>query len=370
LIQIKNFIFTPPEICIVSKTNNVLSKINFKEDNTMILKIIDIIFSGIIGYVIDTLYHNWHYLLISILIAVGLAVYINPDKLKSLFLRRSKLMIFGSVGFGAFTPLCACGTMAIIISLLTTALPWGPVMAFLVSSPLMSPDTFVLISGFLGVNFAIALAVTSVLLGLAAGYLTYYIEMKSGFLNGQLRFINQNTSHTEQLINMPVSGDGCSCGCSMKQQLKQGVIVNITKKLRLKLFMEQFYSLGIRKIIPLFILFVVVAYLVKTYVPAEWIVALFGSNRVYSVPLAAFIGLPLYVSDASVVPLLQVFQSAGANHGALLAFMIAGPGTSLGVLGELSLIVKKKVMFLYIVFIFAGAVLSGYIYDGLLMFFK
>ncbi|MCX6234007.1 MAG: hypothetical protein NT175_04670 [Bacteroidetes bacterium] len=53
----------------------------------------------------------------------------------------------------------------------------------------------------------------------------------------------------------------------------------------------------------------------------------------------------------------------------LLAYMIAGPGTSLGVLGGLSLIVKKKVMFLYLVFIFAGAVLSGYFYDGLTVLF-
>jgi uncharacterized membrane protein len=76
----------------------------------MVLKIIDIIFSGMIGYVIDTLYHNWQYLLISILIAVGLAVYIDPAKLKSLFLRRSKLMIFSSVGFGAFACLYDCRT--------------------------------------------------------------------------------------------------------------------------------------------------------------------------------------------------------------------------------------------------------------------
>ena len=68
---------------------------------------------------------DWHILLIGILIAVSINVYADPVKLRSLLSRRAGLSIPGSVLFGALTPLCACGTMAVLISMFVSALPWG-----------------------------------------------------------------------------------------------------------------------------------------------------------------------------------------------------------------------------------------------------
>ena len=99
-----------------------------------------------------SLIHNSIYLIFGILMAVLLKVYVDPEKVKRALIRRSNISILASVAFGALTPLCACGTMAVIIALLTTALPWGPIMAFLTSSPLMSPDGFILLAGIVGVG--------------------------------------------------------------------------------------------------------------------------------------------------------------------------------------------------------------------------
>ncbi len=115
-----------------------------------------------------------------------MTVYVNAEKLRRFFYRKPGLLIPGSVATGALTPLCACGTMAVVFALVGSALPWGPIMAFLVSSPLMSPDTFVLLSGFMGVKFAIALTIASLILGLGAGYLTWIIERKTSFFDHQL----------------------------------------------------------------------------------------------------------------------------------------------------------------------------------------
>jgi len=62
-------------------------------------------------------------------------------------------------------------------------------------------------------------------------------------------------------------------------------------------------------------------------------------------------------------------MNAGASHGAMLAFMITGPGTSIAVIGGLAIIMKKKAIFLYVLFIFFGAILSGYLYDLVLIFY-
>ena len=334
--------------------------------------------SGLFSYIFHTLYYDGFYLFISIFIAVLLAVFIKPEKMKALFLKRPQWMIPGSVTIGAVTPLCACGTMAVVLSLLTTALPWGPIMAFLVSSPLMSPDTFVLLSGFLGIKFAIALTVASIILGLVCGFATHWIEKNTRLLNDQLWIRKEEPikSCCGTVAPQPLKADNYDCCnvtvksisidknncCTATLEAK----LSLVEKLKVKEIVNSFIDLGIKKVLPLFILFVAIAYLLKTYVPDAWVMTLFSGDHFYSVPLASLIGLPLYISDATVVPLLSVLKDAGASEGTLLAFMISGPATSLGVIGGLNIIMKRRAILLYIFFILAGSIILGYGYDALL----
>ena len=334
--------------------------------------------SGLTGYILNTLYYDGFYLFISIFIAVLLSVFIKPEKAKALFLKRPQWMIPGSVTIGAVTPLCACGTMAVVLSLLTTALPWGPIMAFLVSSPLMSPDTFVLLSGFLGIKFAIALTAASIILGLGAGFTTHWIEKHTLLLNDQLwikkeqpvqnccnsvapqPLLVDNYSCCDVSVNS-ISSDNNNCCVAVIEEKP-----SLLEKFKLKEIINSFIDLGVKKVIPLFITFVAIAYLLKTYIPDAWVMSLFSGDHFYAVPLASLIGLPLYISDATVVPLLSVLREAGASDGTLLAFMISGPATSLGVIGGLNIIMKRKAILLYIFFILSGSIILGYGYDALL----
>jgi len=359
----------------------------------MISKILDGLL-GAFNYLIHTLAANWFILLFGILVAVAITVYVDVEKTRKLFLRRPRFLIFGSVAFGAFTPFCACGTMAVVLSLVSSTIPWGAIMAFLVSSPLMSPDTFVIFSGFMGVKFATALAVSSIVIGLGAGWITHLIEKRTNYLDNQLRLNGDSSKNTNEsmLANKPEknvanlkavtlmvddkSASSC-CSKSYSNQCcqEQSVSVNtdegslleslskFVERVKLKKFISSFVELGIVKVFPLFVLFVVIAYVVKEYVPTAWIVTLFSGKHFYSVPLAALIGLPMYVSDATVVPLLQVLRDAGASDGAILAYMIAGPATSIGVIGGLAVIMKRRAILLYLVIILIGAILLGYGYD-------
>jgi len=345
-------------------------------------------------YLIQSLLHNGIYLFLSITLAVAMTVYLDAEKVKKFFYRKPGLLIPGSVATGALTPLCACGTMAVLFALMGSALPWGPIMAFLVSSPLMSPDTFILLTGFIGVKFALLLMIASIILGLASGYLTWIIEKKSGYFDNQLKIMKQESKSDldETLGQMRESNCNCQgvtipvpvvlpktpvCCSNYGRELtlhrehhapvkKESAWSLFIFRLKPRDFIKQFYSLGIRKILPLFVLFIIIAYGIKTYIPTEWVVTMFNGENFYSVPLAAVIGLPLYISDATIVPLLQVLKNAGASDGALLAFMISGPGTSLGVTGGLMIILKKKAIGLYLAFIFFGAIILGYLTDLLL----
>jgi uncharacterized membrane protein YraQ (UPF0718 family) len=158
-----------------------------------------------------------------------------------------------------------------------------------------------------------------------------------------------------------ISRDGNNC-CAVTIEAKPSLI----EKLKVREIVNAFIDLGVKKVMPLFILFVAIAYLLKTYVPDAWVMTLFSGDHFYSVPLASLIGLPLYISDATVVPLLSVLRDAGASDGTLLAFMISGPATSLGVIGGLNIIMKRRAILLYVFFIVAGSIILGYSYDALL----
>ncbi|MBB2181416.1 permease [Lachnospiraceae bacterium MD1] len=349
--------------------------------------------------VLTSLYHNWLPLGLAILTASLMKVYVNAEKLKESLINRPKVSTLASVAFGAFTPLCACGTMAVVIGLLSTALPWGPVMAFLTSSPLMSPDTFIMIAGILSFKFAIALTIASVAIGLISGGLTHLIEKKTSFLDDQLRFAKSQSSQscgcgpittetacdcstttsetacccsstipvTEQQLSVP------TCECSSPTPVSKPVssndksFTNIIKKYKIKEVGQALIDVGLKQILLYFAIFAGFGYLIQSFVPTSLIMSLFSGESFFSVPLAALIGLPLYVSGEGAIPLMKALMDGGAGDGAMMAFMITGPATSAWVIAGISAFMKKRVIGLYIGFVLASGIIIGYLYQMLIV---
>ena len=60
-----------------------------------------------------------------------------PDKIKNLLRGNKGYGI--AVGLGAITPFCSCSTLPMTIGLIKARAAFGPVMAFLFTSPLLNP---------------------------------------------------------------------------------------------------------------------------------------------------------------------------------------------------------------------------------------
>ena len=351
--------------------------------------------TGIIREIATSLSHNWLPLSIAILISGIMNVYINQEKLKKALLNKPKISIWASVLVGAFTPLCACGTMGVVIGMLTTALPWGPVMAFLTSSPLMSPDGFVLLSGIISVKFAIALTIASVMIGLFSGYITHLIESKTDFLKNQSRFSEKSALAKSGCSEAPASC-GCAspaaakmsyscCGVQFEEKSERefcctdiilipkyvfGFLTEVSAKLKLKELFQSIFNIGIKQILFFFCIFIAVGFLINHFVPMRYISGILGSGNHLAVPISALVGLPLYVAGESAVPLIKSLMDGGASGGAMIAFLITGPATSAWVIVGIAVFMKKKIILLYIGFILAGGILSGYIYNLVDMIMK
>lgn len=335
------------------------------------IDIVQKIVLAVLGY----LRADWYILLIGILLAVIITVYVDTNRMRKFFERKAKISIPGAVAFGALTPLCACGTTAVMLSMFVSAMPWGTVMAFMISSPLTSPSEYMFETAFFGSRFATGLLIASILLGILAGIVAHLLEKGTTFFDNQFRLRKQSTEcacscdcdrdATTVKKNMPLLRNKKSLGAmSLEYKIQPLKRKNdFIEKYKVKQFIKEFYNTGIKKILLYFIIFIAVGRIVEMIIPKEWIIGLFSGSKFYSIPLAATIGLPLYLTDSSAIPLLKSFINSGAGEGAVLAFLIAGKATGVPVIAGLSTIFKKRAMMFYLAFIYFGAILSGYLYQ-------
>jgi len=317
-----------------------------------------------------SLSHNWPYLVASVLIAAILKVFLDGDRVSVLLKRSRGIGILAATGVAVATPLCSCGTTAVILGMMAASMPWAPIVAFMVASPLSSPEGLVYSAGIFGWPFAIAYFGSSILLGLLGGLVALLLD-RMGLLAGQLRF----QSHAEDL-SCVVSGssvaiDPCSCACTSApppQPVCCGVAAqastasgkrNTSALLRAILDVSKF-------ILPMFIGFAFLGYLLNGLVPASLMATLFGRKMVFGVPLAASVGLPLYINSEASIPLARAFMDSGMSPGAIMAFLIAGSGTSVGAIGGALTIARWRVVALVVFVLWMGAIGVGYGYNGLL----
>jgi uncharacterized membrane protein YraQ (UPF0718 family) len=223
-------------------------------------------------------------------------------------------------------------------------------MAFLISSPLTSPSEYMFETAFFGSRFALSLLISSIILGLLAGTAAHLLSKKTSFFKGQFRLAKQENescgcSEVGELAAVcdcdkaSKITDTCGCGEEYAVSCRE---TNFIKRYKIDKFIKEFWNLGMKKILLYFIVFIALGRTAELLIPKELIMMLFGSSKAYSVPLAATIGLPLYLTDSSAIPLLKSFINSGAGQGAVLAFLIAGKATGVPVIAGMATFLKKR----------------------------
>ncbi len=295
------------------------------------------------------------------------------------------------------TPLCSCGTTAVVLGMMANMMPWAPIVAFIVSSPLSSPEGLVYSAGLFGWPFATAFFLSSIVLGLLGGWVAAVCENR-GWLVHQSRMagsaspeqqvspasdrkiaVNQVSPLEEpRLIQIEPASNfrpltpvaACACGqpvsaCPSEPARQTGrrerTILGKSPAI-LGALARGMVQNGLR-LLAMFVGFAFIGYFLNGLIPANWVAALFGSGNIYSVPLAAFLGLPLYINSETSLPLIRALLDNGMSQGAALAFMISGSGTSIGAIAGALTIARWRVIAIVVSVLLVGAILSGYAYN-------
>lgn len=315
------------------------------------------------GDVWTTIVHNWPFLLASVVIASAVQVFVQQERLATWLRRRTGVAILGAVALGALTPFCSCGTTAVVLGAMASAVPWAPIVAFMASSPLTSPEEYVLSVGLFGPAFATTFFVAAIAVGLIGGGAAWWLE-RHGLLDGQTRMASAE----------PASACGPTCdaaGASDDPMATSGGMrlltviekptVQTVEPSKLRQFGGALLTNG-RKLAGFFLAFATLGYLVIRLLPAGLITDWLGAgNPIWSVPLAAVLGIPVYLNTDASLPLVASLLHGGMAPGAGIAFLITGAGTSMGAISGMLVIARWRIVALVIGTLFVTAVATGWL---------
>ena len=307
--------------------------------------------------VVHTLSVNWPFLLFSVVISAAIKLYADQNRVANFLKKNRKGGVLISTLTAVATPLCSCGTTAIVLGMMASVMPWAPIVAFMVSSPLTSPEELIYSAGLFGWPFALAFFLSSILLGLLGGTIAAFAESR-GWLEGQARI----TAPKREPFSLGIM----AAPAPLELPVITPGITSEKTPVTLHMFLKEIYITGKRLMI-LFLGFAFVGYLLNGLIPAEWISKLFGAGHAYGVPLAATLGIPFYINTEASLPLVRAMLDSGMSQGAALAFLITGAGTSLGALGGALTIARWRVIAIIIGTLWIGALILGFAYNFFLI---
>ncbi|MEQ8296694.1 MAG: permease [Nitratireductor sp.] len=299
-----------------------------------------------LGFVIGSLAETAPYLVLSIAVAAYATASGADNLIARVFAGSPLVMIAVAAAFGGLSPFCSCGVIPLIAALLTMGVPLSGVMAFWLASPVIDPSMFVLTSGLLGFEFALAKTFAAVGLGLFGGYATHAL-MRIGFLGEPLR---------------PGVGNG-GCGASAIRAPGAVAWAFWSEPERRARFARAAGSATLFLVKWLSLAFLLES-LMLAYVPQEWIALALGGSGLVPIFTATLVGVPAYLNGYAALPLVSGLIEQGMAPGAGLAFLVAGGVTSLPAAIAVFALVRRPVFALYIVLALAGSLASGLLYQA------
>ncbi len=324
------------------------------------------------GDVVRTFEIVWPFLVVAVLVAAAVPVYVGLDRMSRLLRRRWSVATVGAVALATLTPFCSCGTTAVLLGMIAASSPWAPLVAFMVSSPLTSPSELIFSAGLFGWSFALLFFVGTIVLGLAAGWITHRLD-QAGWLDGQARVqsappcdsapVDQTSGGHQVYTCVGEVGSEPSSGAVATQVESPITAVSsrprLTQRLRFAEYGREVVTTG-RRLLVFFFAYTAIGYLVIEAIPTSWLTDYLGGGSALAVPLAAVIGIPAYVNTEGSLPLVATMVEGGMGPGPALAFIVTGAGTSVGAISGLFVIARTRVVALVVAMLFVGALVLGW----------
>ena len=103
------------------------------------------------------------------------------------------------------------------------------------------------------------------------------------------------------------------------------------------------------------------------YMPQDFVLKIAGPDNLFAIPIAAVLGIPLYIRAETAIPIGVALMAKGMSIGTVIALVIGGAGMAIPEMTMLASIFRKKLVATIVVVIFLTAVITGYLFNILLL---
>jgi uncharacterized membrane protein YraQ (UPF0718 family) len=225
------------------------------------------------------------------------------------------------------TPFCSCSAIPMVVGMLNKKVRFGIVMVFLFSSPVLDPTILTIMTAVLGWKVALVYTVSTAVLSVVIGFT---LE-KLGFENAVKRVIVKGGKEAPQ------------------------------RGLQFRAAWAETLSL-MKTVYPYLMIGAAIGAVIHGAVPSEWITTYLSGDRWWLVPIAAVVGIPLYIRLSTMIPISQMLIAKGMALAPVMALMISSAGASLPELTLLNAIFHKRLVFAFIGSVITMSTLSGLLF--------
>lgn len=266
------------------------------------------------------------FIVISFFISI-LSRLISFEKVERFLSARNTFVgVFAAILLAFVTPFCSCSTIPVIVNLLQQKVRFGIVMVFLFASPVLDPTIITLMAVLLGPKVAIAYtlitAILAGLIGLALEKFGFEKEVKNVVMTGY-----QKTDKTFSWRD----------------------VVNDSLAL-------------LKTVYPYLLIGALIGSIISGFVPTEFIATYFGGESWWLVPVAAVVGIPLYIRLSTMIPISQILVLKGMALGPVMALIISSAGASLPEIALLHSIFQRKLIIAFVASVISLSTLSGFLF--------
>lgn len=277
-------------------------------------------------------------MLLLTLVVFGVGIirsFFTPARTKKILAgkRESIGNILGAL-LGIVTPFCSCSAVPLFIGFVTTGIPLGVTLSFLIAAPMVNEIALVLLYGLLGWKVAALYLITGLSIAIISGWIIGRIGMEK-YVEGWV----------SQVLAAPDASDGHK---TFEDRLLFGL--DAVKDIVGKVWI--YIVIGIA-----------IGATIHGYVPEGFMASIMGKGAWWSVPAAVLIGIPMYSNAAGIVPIIQALLGKGAALGTVLAFMMSVIALSLPEMIILRKVLKMPLILTFIAVVGTGILIVGYLFN-------
>ncbi len=297
----------------------------------------------------------WPFYLAGVLFAAFIKTYRWDRRIRASLVRHGPASIAVATGAGLVSPLCSCGILPVVIALSAAGVPLPPVMALLITSPLMSPDALVITVGQLGWTYALWKLAIAAIVGLAAGFAALWLSRR-GVLAG--KSFKAEALCTAEGGARPGYEEIVAAGCFAHGSAPGAAI---DRGSRFVFFLDRLRDMAL--LVGKFLVLALLAQAALTYyVPMNAVEPFLGRKSALSVVFATLIAVPLPLHQVAAPSIVKGLLAAGMSPGAGMALLVGGPVTSIPALSALLGVYDRRAFALYLSVAVAATLASGFLF--------